>query len=199
MEYKHDVFLSYRRHKEWPKWVSETFYDIFDHWLDAELGHDCSIFVDYQLETGHNWPAALAENLSKSRVLVPLWSPQYFNSEWCLKEMSLFVARENATGFGTVENPQRLIMPAVIHDKDNFPKEAKLIQFKEIQPFCNIRTARGSETLEKLSYEIRNWIPDICKAINHSPPFDPLWKTIAHEQFMELFRKPPANPQMPRL
>ncbi len=64
MEYEHDVFISYRRHKEWPKWVSQTFFDIFDHWLDAELGRDCSIFVDNQLETGRNWPTNLGDHLS---------------------------------------------------------------------------------------------------------------------------------------
>jgi hypothetical protein len=199
MEYEHDVFLSYRRNKEWPKWVSETFYSIFDHWLDAELDRDCSIFVDNQLETGQNWPANLANHLSKSRVLVPLWSSQYFNSEWCLKEMALFAARENATGFGTPHNSQRLIILAAIHDGDSFPLDARIIQFKEIQELCNIRIAKGGNTEEKLSNEIRSWVPDICKAINNAPPFDPLWKTIAHEQFIALFRKKPTNPKMPRL
>lgn len=199
MAYAHDVFISYRHHKEWPKWIRNIFYDIFDHWLGEELGRDCSIFIDYQLETGHNWPAQLADSLSRSRVLVPLWSPQYFNSNWCLREIALFAAREQATGFGTEENSQRLIVPAAIHDKDNFPEAARLIQFKEIQELCNIRTAYGSETLEKLSNEIRKWAPDICHAINSAPVFNPDWTALAFEEFMDLFRNPSINPQMPRL
>jgi len=199
MAYRYDVFISYKRHNEWPIWIGEVFYDILNHWLSTELGRNCNIFVDYQLETGQNWPTNLAESLSKSKVLVPLWSPQYFRSEWCLKEIALFKARETICEFGTAKNHQRLIIPAVIHDKDSFPDEARLIQFKEIQPLCNIRTAKGSETLEKLSEEIRNWVPDICSAINHAPVFNPKWEIIAYEEFMELFRNCQTDTQMPRL
>jgi hypothetical protein len=199
MDYQFDVFISYRRLNEWPEWIKKHFFKIFQHWLDEELGKNCRISIDYNMETGHSWPAGLANDLSRSKVLVPLWSPQYFNSTWCLKEMSLFVAREKMTGFGTAKNSQRLIVPAVIHDKDSFPDEAKLIQFKEIQPYCNIRVGEGSKILELLSENIRDWVPDICNAINKAPPFDPEWKMIAYVEFMKLFRISNANNQMPRL
>jgi hypothetical protein len=199
MAYEYDVFVSYKRHHEWPIWVREVFYDILNHWLNAEMAEGCRVFVDYQLEEGQNWPGRLADILSRSKVIVPLWSPQYFTSNWCLAEMALFAAREQATGFGTPGNPQRLIIPAAIHDGDSFPQDARLIQFRAIQPLCNIRIAKGGFAEERLSDEIRNWVPNICAAIRQAPEYDPNWRIIAHNNFMDLFRNPPMNPELPRL
>jgi len=33
MPYEYDVFVSYRRHAEWPKWVQSIFLPLFNHWL----------------------------------------------------------------------------------------------------------------------------------------------------------------------
>lgn len=199
MAYNYDVFISYKRHNEWPTWVKKVFYKLLDHWLNAEMAEGCRVFVDYRLEEGQEWPGRLAQVLSESRVLVPLWSPQYFTSNWCLTEMSLFTAREKTTGFGTPHNPQRLIIPAAIHDGASFPHDARLIQYREIQPLCNIRIASGGITEERLSEEIRNWVPNICAAIRQSPEYDPDWITLAYHNFMKLYRIPSINPELPRL
>jgi hypothetical protein len=194
MSYEYDVFLSYRRHKEWPIWVKDTFLQIFEHYLGEELGtEDVRVFMDVQIETGNSWPIKLANALSKSKILVPLWSPQYFNSSWCLKELALFIAREREYGFGIGDNHERLIVPAVLHDKENFPEEATNIQFREIQDYCNIRAAKGSELLEKLAEEIKDWVPDVCAAIRRAPEFDSSWASIEYEEYLALFEVDPPT------
>ena len=69
--YKYEVFLSYSRKKLWPKWIENTFMPLFEHHLNNEKP-EAKIFIDYEMETGCNWPAKLAEGLSQSKVLVGL-------------------------------------------------------------------------------------------------------------------------------
>jgi len=200
MDYEHDVFLSYRRHGEWPEWVEKTFSPIFKHWLLEELGYDGEIFVDTTIETGTDWPLKLAEALSQSRVLVPLLSRQYFNSKWCVTELSLMMAREEKCGFSCINHPKGLIVPAHIHDGDDFPQEIKRIQAAQLQKYVNIRMATRSETEEKLSESIRTWVTDIAKAIKRAPEYDSSWHQIAAEKFVSQYlMQQSTQKNLPRL
>jgi hypothetical protein len=186
--YKYHVFLSYRRHKEWPQWVENIFLPIFEHWLGEELGKDVQIFRDVQIETGMPWPERLGEALASSRVLVPLLSRQYFNSHWCQTEFALMKAREAKFNLGEDECANGLIIPAIIHDGDDFPDEVKRIQSAKLQDFTNIRMAKHSLTEEKLSEKIRSWVPDVVKAIQCAPPYNPTWQQLAIDQFIQQFK-----------
>ena len=200
MSYEFDVFLSYRRHGEWPEWVENTFLPIFKHWLPEELGYNGEVFVDTTIETGDDWPLKLAEALSQSRVLVPLLSRQYFNSNWCTTELSLMMAREEKCGFSCINHPEGLIVPAHIHDGDDFPQEIKRIQAAQLQKYVNIRMATRSETEEKLSESIRIWVTDIAKAIKRAPEYDPLWQHIAAEKFVNQYlMQQSTQTNLPRL
>ncbi|MDM8566485.1 serine protease [Candidatus Halobeggiatoa sp. HSG11] len=75
--YKYHVFLSYKRCKSWNKWIKRNFLPIFEHWLSEELGKEAKIFWDTEkVETG-SWHDRFESELTRSRVLVTLWSPQY--------------------------------------------------------------------------------------------------------------------------
>ncbi len=185
--YEYAVFVSYSRKKLWPEWIKNTFMPLFAHHLNNEIP-DAKIFIDYDMETGCNWPAKLAEGLSRSKVLVGLWCKPYFASEWCLTELSLMCAREGEYDFNTQGNPQRLIIPASIHDGDDFPVNAQEIQQAQLQEHSNVWVAEGSKTKEELSEIIRDWMPDIVKAISVAPDYNDNFATIAYDQFMETFR-----------
>jgi TIR domain len=187
MAYDFDVFISYRRHGEWPTWTREIFRPLLYHWLGEELGRDPRIFVDYQIETGDSWPERLGNALGCSRVLVPLFSRQYFSSPWCRSEFALMRAREARCNFRSPACPGGLIVPAHIHDGKDFPESVRSIQGAQLQPYTNVRLSRGSITEERLSDEIRNWVPDIAGATNRAPDHDPAWLTIAAQEFLEQF------------
>ena len=70
-------------------------------------------FFDQQdLELGEDWDAALVEALQTSKVVVPLFSPGYFKSEYCGKELALFQQRcAAAVGGGRTLPP--LIKPVI--------------------------------------------------------------------------------------
>ena len=75
MPYEHDVFLSYRRHAEWPKWVQRIFLPLFNHWLGEELP-GVRIFIDYDIETGELWPQRLPDIAAAVNAAPPC------NDEW---------------------------------------------------------------------------------------------------------------------
>ncbi len=182
MAYEYDVFLSYRRYKEWPTWVKEKFLPIFDHWLGEHLGREAQIFIDdYEIDTGMRWPEELAHSLAASRILVPLWSRQYFNSTWCQLELSHMLAREQMC------ESKSLVIPAIIHDGKSFPSWIQNRVAMSLTDCVNIRMAKGSPTEEMLSKKIDTWVLDIEKAIQRAPAYDPQWEEIAVEEFMRRF------------
>jgi hypothetical protein len=88
MAYRWDVFLSYRRFHEWPRWVNDHFLPLFRFYPGEELGRDALVFVDTEeIQSGSFWPLSLAECVAESQVLVCLWSRLYFTSSWCAAEL----------------------------------------------------------------------------------------------------------------
>jgi len=193
VDYEYDVFLSYRRHSQWPDWVRGHFHPLFHHWLGEELGVEARIFVDYEIQTGDAWPARLALALSRSKALVCLWSPMYFSSSWCTAELAHMYARERLCGYRTVEQPGGLIVPAALHDGDSFPAEARMIQQAQLQTCANTRIAPHSLRAEELEQRIRDWVPDVRSAVLRAPKLDPAWVGMATDEFLRVLRI--AEPQ----
>lgn len=195
MPYEYDVFLSYSHHGEWPDWVREKFLPLLRHWLGEEIGRDANIFFDQELEAGQAWPHRLRLAVVRSRIVVSLWSRMYFASDWCLREMSMMIARERYLGFGVAGNPGRLVVPAAIHDGNDFPLAAvgstNGNQFFPLQEVANVRIAKDGVLHERLSDRIRDWAPSIKSAIRRAPEFDEAWGEVAYEAIMEEFRQPP--------
>jgi hypothetical protein len=186
MPYEHDVFISYRRYAEWPKWVKEVFYPVFCHWLGEELPN-VTVFIDYEIETGTSWPQKLGQALGRSRVLVPLFSRQYFSSPWCQLELGYMLAREAKCGFRTAANAAGLVVPAYIHDGNAFPQHVFGIQGAQLQQYTNPWLSQRSLTEELLSEAVRAWVPDIAAAVNASPPHDDSWTGMAVSNFVQEF------------
>lgn len=63
------------------------------------------------IETGEMWPQSLGHGLSSCRVLVCLYSPAYFASEYCGKEWAVFASRVRAA------HPDKppLILPVLLY------------------------------------------------------------------------------------
>jgi hypothetical protein len=197
MPYEHDVFLSYSRHGEWPEWVREKFLPLLRHWLGEELGREANVFFDQEMEAGQAWPQRLQRAVTRSRALVPLWSRMYFASDWCLREMSMMVAREAHLGFGTRAKPGRLVVPAAIHDGDDFPEPAIQIHMFPLQHLANVRIANGGLLHEQFDHAVREWTPSIKRAINRAPAFDETWQNLNCDEIIARFRTPPPIQNTP--
>lgn len=186
MEYEYHVFLSYRRYGRWPEWTKKIFVPIFTHWLGEELGENVEIFFDEDMETGVTWPPRLVQALARSRILVPLFSRQYFNSSWCRLEFSYMLAREKYLGLRTAEQPSGLIIPAIIHDGNDLPRVARWIQAARLEEYSNAFMLLESENATALSALIKRWVPDIVRAIRRAPPYDPTFVNIPVDKLTTL-------------
>lgn len=98
----HRYFFSYARANT--KWAADSeLMRRFREALEAEVdqllgaaGGDSCFFDSTDIEAGAEWPAVLTDSLCSAKVAVCLYSPNYFNSSWCGKEVRVFLDRAAA-------------------------------------------------------------------------------------------------------
>jgi hypothetical protein len=187
-DYESDIFISYRRTDEvWVRWTRENFMRPLRSLLQPALG-EVRIFIDESIETGMTWPPFLACALARSRLIIPVLSRGYFQSEWCRLELAIMYRREQMTCLRTFENPWGLIIPVVIDDGDCFPPEIQQIQGEQIHEFANPFIRIDSPKQEAFAERLRTMLcPSIQKALEKVPPFNPDWEQIVHDEFTEKF------------
>ena len=187
MTYKYDVFLSYRRANAWPKFVDDIFLPMFRHWLSAELGRNPEVFFDADcIETGMQWPNELAMGVASSRLMVCLWSREYFSSDWCMAELSHMMARRTACD---PVNPPPLVLAVIIHDGEQLPVELSGIQQFPIQAYSNPWMRQDSQRAEELSEKLIKLAMHVARALDQIPDYDASWQVLATEQFIQLFHR----------
>lgn len=78
-------------------WVHQLFRDLCDHIMamtDHPAGEPIG-FMARDMRIGEGWSDRLTEALATCRVLIPLYSPRYFLSDWCGKEWAAFSQRQD--------------------------------------------------------------------------------------------------------
>jgi TIR domain len=198
LSYEYDIFISYRRANAWPMFVETIFIPMFRHWLEAEMGQAPRIFFDVdELETGESWPYRLAAGVALSKVMVCLWSNEYFSSPWCTAELGHMLARRELTKQDN--GPLPLILAVVIHDGENISPRLNDIQRLSIQDYANPWLARDSPRAEQLSEKIRKFCVHVYHALQKAPACDPAWSALAIDDFMQLFAQRAGLHDVPSL
>jgi len=174
MAYEYDVFISYRRESDPKEWTQNIFLPKFESYLREESGKkNLKIFLDEKgIEGGTYWEDTLKIALAKSKCLVPVLMPSYFQSEWCVREFSVLYHRQEQL----LPKPKSLIVPFVIWDGDHFPPPAKALQNFSCHDYYHtgkgfLDSARYFEFQEKL----KGWVTDVAKAIKSAPDWDGNW------------------------
>lgn len=162
------------------------------HWLGAELGREANIFYDVEnIEAGQDWPEELAEALAASRVMIALWSREYFTSSWCQAELAQMLARVESLREGG--RRAHLILAAIIHDGDAIPHELMRTQYVEIRQYANPWMTQNSEKARELAEILKQFAVHVGHAITKAPSFDPEWRTLAIERFTQTFEDHPTD------
>jgi hypothetical protein len=165
--YKYDVYFSYVRNSARHRWILKV-KKILQNSLDLELGGGAEIFFDENLKPGEVWSESLGNALRASRCLVPLWSPDYFNSGWCRTEWISFLNR--GVNLGDVG---RVIAPVQYHDGDSFPQEAKAIQMLDVRKYTsNMPGFWKTRKAVKLEAKLRKFAVAVAEKIRTAPKFD---------------------------
>lgn len=166
--YKYDVFLSYSRSGQWETFVDDVFEPMLSHWLGEELGRTPVVFKDREaLSIGQNWHEMLEHALQASRVMVALWSRQYFSSDWCRRELSFMLARAKEFKIRGVFD--RIILPATIHDGDKFPSFLSKLQVLNLSKYADPFMSERSVLRERLSTKVQELSRDAASAIETVP------------------------------
>jgi hypothetical protein len=200
MDYRNDIFLSYKRNSETLRWIQDHFLPLLTLRVGFELGRDPDVYVDTQVHAGTSWPLELGAQLGYSRILVPLWTRTYFSSEWCALEMSHMLAREKEMGFRTPQNRQSLIVPAIVHNGNPSPPELRDIEYFELQDCFNVRMNVNSPRAEELDATLMKYAPALARAIGSAPSWQEQWSKQAAEEFYTQLHEgdEPSQDSLPR-
>jgi hypothetical protein len=85
-----------------------------------------------------SWPESLEAAHLRARVLLAVFSRQYFQKAWCMAELDSMMARQELVGFGTPANPRLLVHAIVAHDcskGSHIPPRYHTIQRRSFKPF----------------------------------------------------------------
>jgi len=85
----------------------------------VQTGKDFPIFQDKKIEWGENWKKRIQKSLTGSTFLIPVLTPNFFNSEACLEELEIFLKREKQLKRGD------LILPVYYIEKVTKAHEGK--------------------------------------------------------------------------
>ncbi len=169
--YIYDAFFSYKRDMLSNKW-HEKVMSILEYWIKMELNKtDIKIFIDTEnIETGEKWQKKIANSLKKSKCLIAMLSPDYFNSQWCLSEWKTFINREKDHGIRF----SGLIAPARYHDGNHYPKEAKDIQSVDFSEYSSTMEAfwKTEDAYEFEKVKLKAFAKDVARKINRAPEYD---------------------------
>jgi TIR domain len=177
--YVFDVFISYCRDGSAQRWLMNHFHQKLKECLADQIAPAPRIFVDRSMPKGVSWPSEIAKALRHTKILIPLFTPPYFTSKWCMAEWQTMQAREAVLGLRTDERPQALVYPVLYSDSDNFPEEAKNLSrwdFKKLS------------TPEPVFQESKDWVlfhhkvtelaEDLVELLKEVPEWQPDWPVI---------------------
>lgn len=187
MDYKYDVFISYRRDELTKYWIEKIFIPILESHIFYDLGRLPVFYIDAQLESGTTWPVSLGTALGSSRTMITLWSKNYLNSVWCTCEITHMLQRELQAGYRTAQNPGGLLFPIIIHDGETMPINLTLIQKLEIKQYFNVKMSPDSPNAEILADKLKPLAEVIAAAIDNAPECQNDWKIDSINSFYERF------------
>jgi MinD-like ATPase involved in chromosome partitioning or flagellar assembly len=161
--YLYDIFVSHDFSMS--EWVLE-FVDALKAELAALRGGVLNIFVDVR-EIKELGPSGeqLGEILTRSKVLVAIVTPRYFNSEVARTEFLTFRERAQQTS-------KRVLAPVVGEDLPEFAPET---QWADLKTFSIIETSPKRRPAA-WRREIMRLAADLNSMIDEAPPYDPRWE-----------------------
>jgi hypothetical protein len=171
MSYQYDVFFSYKHTAQSLYWHQRV-KDSLQEWLTHELdGSKARIFMDCEeIRTGQDWRDRLGFGLKHSKCLVPVWSPSYFQSPYCVSEWRAFHQRQSDVGCN-------LIAPIRYNDGNCFPPDAKNAQMADFEKLTsNEAYFWNSDRALLLEDKIKLLAKDVATIVKNAPEFDLEWQ-----------------------
>ena len=138
----------------------------------------------------------LKSKVARSRVMVCLLSADYFQSEWCRREMALMLEREKHCGMEGLGYNYGLLIPVRLGDGDYFPDLAKRVQYQDFEHYADLDLPKGSERASNFCTAIRDLAKTVAKTIHEAQDCCPDWLDFTGDAYYDdLQHKPfPTKP-----
>lgn len=179
--YSYDFFVSYKREPRNKRLVTPWLTQVLDrveYWVRQEIGGSPVrfFFDEDSIEVGSDWPDEIRGALLGAKCLLPIWSPEYFHSPWCVAEWRSFLKREKTIA-ASGGKPCRLIFPIKFHDGSWFPEEAQRVQQLDLSSYAATTQAFwSSQRADELDQLIREgFAPNLARMISEAPPYTEGW------------------------
>jgi hypothetical protein len=191
MDYDYEIFLSYSRKTCVAEWVKERFVPLFRDYLANDLGDEPRIFVDRdEIVPGDVWPERVKNALAKSKCLIAMWSPLYFSSEECCRELAVMYKRNVELGLASTMNPSGIIVPVNIRDGDSFPDLVRKFEWLDCKRF--VRSGRcflDSSLYLEFEEVLQDWTPSVARILDTSHRWreewlSPEWLDVSFDEFL---------------
>ena len=181
MDYLHDVFVSYKRQTEWTHWVRGPFQDLLRAYLTEELGTEPRIFVDSAIPGGADQAMALGDSLGRAKVMIGIFSADYFGSEWCMHELDLMTGRAVATK--AIGPSQGIIIPAVVQDGHRIPSPIDALQRFDLGQWRRVGIDKTWGIYPGFSDQMKSLAELVGKAVFAAPAFNADWVEECTQRF----------------
>ena len=139
--------------------VSEELQGVLGRRGGVQLFQDVTVF-----EYGDLWPKKIADTLGGCSFLIPILTPDFFQSEWCCEEVRLFLTREAEIGRGSMIFPIRFLDIAGVD-----PEDPKQVRDREIWDRMLITQQVDYGPLRhsppKTSLKVQQLVADLAKRI----------------------------------
>ena len=192
--YKYDVFLSFPRAGTAFQWVRNHFYPVLKDTLTDEMGRHPAIFAFMNQPTGVNWMQNVVGSLRRSRFMVAVWAPPYFESPWCCAEWESMRLREQALGLPNEQAPRGLVYPVIYRDGNTFPEAAKATFVNESDDMSKyaLPMPQFRETPDFIPFyaAVRGVAENLASILQTAPPWQPDWPVLTPEP--DGFSEPPS-------
>ncbi|WP_216209210.1 TIR domain-containing protein [Amycolatopsis aidingensis] len=192
--YEYDVFISYSNVGSAPKWLVNNFFPKFQDCLADQIAPAPRVFLDRTMHRGVSWPEKLARVLLRSKILIPVLSPPYFESAWCMAEWDSMCERERVLGLAGSDCPQGLIYPILYSDSNNFPEKGTMRawwDFKDVaMPEAVFQVSPGWSNFHE---KVVRFAEDLSELLKQVPDWQPDWPVIRSPQ--PLLMPPPSIPR----
>jgi hypothetical protein len=165
-DYRWDVFVSYARGGPVEQFVRGHLVPSLTGWLQEELKRK-SVFVDQsEIPTGVAWPQSLRDEHLRSRVLLCVFSRQYFESQWCQAELHSMLRRHKSEP----GKPRTFVHAVVAHDCEDMSELHRDVQKLECRKFHHFTYMQRTPT-QQFNKAIADLAKDIAQSVNAVPPW----------------------------
>lgn len=172
MGYENEIFLSYRRTDTVGLWVRNHFFPRLKSRLNEISAQPVTVYYDNLIAEGADWNRDLKNKLKRSKLLLAVWSADYFRSPWCMTEWESFRSREAEVALP----PQvpSLVYPVRYADGEAFHPAAQAAQCTRDFTSLNFPDAVFQQSQKWLDFD--SLVQDVARDLVARLPYVPKWR-----------------------